>query len=486
MVTTRRQSKDFEPVELPRVTHQKRKRSNDAAPLPSTAQLPLQPSTKRRKKVKSTAKVDTPPLRVDLTPTAQPKASTRRKAKQPLLDESTEGKVRRPKPQAKNAVRPKAGHTTLNGAPKSAEVGLTLDIDTSDDESSQRPRPAASQDAEDEDADSRYALGPRKKGNTKKPAAPAVRQTAELKFEDDGPVEVDKAEAALAAANNGTLTQSKSLPLGPADGTKINHIGPGIISKVSGQSKHAAKKHAVLPSGVPSRTVMFTILEAIATLSLYKDGTFSVPAEIDPQSRQPYEPLQTGDFLSYPVQGTYHLGALGRYGDHSTPPLPFSLTVPLSEHSIILHTRDISAAEPSKPGLGFSSGLPTRPQARTVRRPNNYCFTWGKHRGRRMDSVPITYLRSIYNSDEYHADPKLQQAFADLYPKGLYESEAESFTFEKGGFKGKRFDEVPKSYLWGLLRKMNEGEQLGGKKGRGRLERALEVWEKGQLDFTKD
>jgi uncharacterized protein (DUF3820 family) len=210
----------------------------------------------------------------------------------------------------------------------------------------------------------------------------------------------------------------------------------------------------------------------------------SVPAEVDAQSRQPYEPVQTGEYLSYPVKGTYHLGSIGRYGVASAPSLPFSLTVPLSEHALIRHGQESRTASPSRHGLGFDRALLSRPKSVATRRPNNYCFSFGKYKGRRMDSVPIEYLRSIRDGDEYYGDERLQQAFEDLYPKGLYESEAESYTFEKGGFKGKRLDEVPKTYLWSLVRKANDSKLP--KKGKGRLERALELWEKQQLDFTKD
>lgn len=490
MVTTRRQSKDFEPVEIPLVKHQKRKRNNDAEPTPSIAQPPKKPLTKRRKKVKSTAKADKPPVRTAPAPAKPAKAARARLPKKSASASGAEDTAHRQISRTDDAVQPKTGHIT--GLWKAAALNLTQDSDSSADDRAQRPHPVASRDADDEEADSRYALGSRRKDKVNKIATPVARQTAELKFEDDGLEEVDKAEVAIAGLSKSKeasrhSTKRNGVPLKLVNDTKTHRARPEAVSQTNGQQKRGTEqKKAVPPPGVPSRTVMFTILEAIEALALYKDGTLSVPSEIDPQSRQPYEPLQTGDFLSYPVKGIYRLGALGRFGNDIKPSPPFSLTVPLSEYSIVHNTRDITTAESSRHGLGFASIPPTRSQASAVRRPNNYCFTWGKYRGRRMDSVPITYLRSILNSNEYNADAKLQQAFVDLYPKGLYESEAESYTFEKGGFKGKRLDEVPKSYLWGLLRKMNEGEAVGGKKGRGRLERALEVWEKGQLDLTRD
>ena len=491
MVTTRRQSKDFEPIELPRSTRQKRRLSNDATPATSTAQPPNQPSSKRRKKVKSTAKVDTPPVLAGYKPAVPPKTSSTRKTKQSWPAKATLGKTYEQKPQGKDTVRPMPSLVGLHRMRKPADVELIENSDPSDNELTQRSQqPVVSRDTDDEDADSRYALGSKQKGKARKLAAPAARRTAELNFEEDGLEEVDKAKVVVADASVMASKQNKPLARLPSlndNGSMVKRTGPEVTHQVNGRGKSGViQKKAVPYSGARSKIVMFTIVEAIATLSLYKDGTMSVPTEVDPQSRQPYESLQTGEFLSYPVKGTYHLGALGRYGSNATYSLPFSLTVPLSEHSIIQHTHDTSIAEPSRQGLGFASTFTSRPQAPLVRRPNNYCFTFGKFRGRRMDTVPITYLRSIFDSDEYHADTKLQQAFTDLYPKGLYESEAESYTFEKGGFKGKRLDEVPKAYVWGLVRKMDKGESVGGKKGRGRLERALEVWEKGQLDLTQD
>ena len=491
MVTTRRRSKQLEqppalPLALPPAAPPKRKRSNDSAP--SAAQPPNQPSTKRRKRVKSTAKVDTPPVPSEAAPPA-PAAVKRGKPRNAVHLDNKPRKHR-----ARSFAQPKANDTNRYGPQQSAPMDLTNDNDDSDDnddlsenDTSRRPQPAASQDADDEDVDSRYTLGSKSKDAPKKNAISKARRTAELNYEEDGLEEVDKAKIAVANASTRTLPLNEGP--GSAPWTPINSVtklGKVKAQQANGRGADLAYKRNLPPSNVPCKIVMYTIAEAIAALLLYRDGTMSAPAEIDTVSRQPYEALQTGEYLSYPVKGTYHLGALGRYGIDALSPTPFSLTVPLSEHCFIQTTPDTSTAEPSRAGLGFSSTLPNRPKGPLVRRPNNYCFTFGKYRGRRMDSVPVEYLRSIYNSDDYHNDAKLQQAFADLYPKGLYESDAESYTFEKGGFKGKRLDEVPKSYLWGLLRKKTDGGEVGGKKGRGRLERALEVWEKGQLDLTKD
>ncbi len=488
MVTTRRQSKEFEAIELPAVAHRKRKRSDDAVLAPNTAQPPTQSSTKRRKKVKSTAKVDLSAVSVDLAPVASSLLSASTKAKKPLLGKATDRNARTKKAEGKLAVQLKAGANGQAGMLAGANV-VNGGGDSSDDEPAPRSRREASKLLDDEDADSRYTLGSRRKGTTKKRSTSIAQRTAELKFEEDGLEEIDKAQAAVADASNKTTCRDKApdpVPRKRVSDIKANRTAQGVDPDASGQSKGKAKQGEVVPPpGVPSRTVMFTVGEAVQALSLYKNGTMSAPTAIDPQSRQPYEPLQTGEFLAYPVKGTYHLGALGRYGIDTTYSHPFSLTIPLSEHSFIQSTYDTSSAESLRHGLGFSAAS-APPQGPVVRRPNNYCFTFGRYRGRRMDSVPISYLRSIFNSDEYHNDTKLQQAFVDLYPKGLYESEAESYTFEKGGFRGKRFDEVPKSYLWSLLRKKNKGELVGGKKGRGRLKRALELWEKEQLDLTKD
>lgn len=498
MVTTRRQSKDFESIEPPADVQRKRKRSNDAAPVPSTPQPPSQPSTKRRKKVKSTAKISTPSVHPQPAASVPSGASTPPAV--PPAKAGTNGiSVKRAEHKAhgqkilKSGDRPpKRSKTRANEKRKLVEKDPATDDDSSEDNSTRQPHPAASRGTDsgddDEDTDSRYALGSKRKGKLNKPTAPSARRTAEFRFEEDGLEEIDKAEAAIAGTSNRNKQKHQKSGVLPSltpinAGAKANDNT--LEQTQSGKGKIRQTK-VIPPPGVPAKLVMFTVAEAIAALPLYKDGTMSVPAAIDLQTRQPYPPLQTGESLSYPVRSKYHLGALGRYGiDAATSP-PFSLTVPLSEHSYIQDTPSASATESSRHGLGFDSTLATRSRAPAVRRPNNYCFTFGRFRGRRMDSVPITYLRSIYNSDDYHNDAKLQQAFADLYPKGLYESEAESFTFEKGGFKGKRLDEVPKSYVWGLIRKKNKGDLVGGKKGRGRLERALEVWDKEQLDLTQD
>ena len=495
MVTTRRQSKTIDPRALPPVAPPKRKRSDDATPAQSAAQAPNQPSTKRRKKMKSTAKVASPAG----APVDPVKASDTKK----VLSKTAERKARKQKAQVRMTAQSGRTGTARSNAQKSTPLDLTND-DSSEDEAPRPPRPAVSQDAYDEGADSRYTIGSKGKGRTRKTAATSARRTAELQFEEDGVEEIDKAQVAVADASNRTSTQKRTA--GPVSWTPINESS--VVKKdkadtsqasreaagktkekppqlsVSGKGKNKLQRK-VPPAGFPSKVVMFTIAEAIAALSLYKDGTMSLAAEIDPESRQLYAPLRTGEYLSYPVKGNYHLGALGHYGVDVAAVPPFSLTVPLSEHSFIESTTVTSIAAPSRHGLGFTA-LPARPKASSVRRANNYCFTFGRYRGRRVDSVPIAYLRSIFEGGEYYADAKLQQAFADLYPKGLYESETESFVFEKGGFKGKRLDEVPKSYVWGLIRKKGEGVDVGGKKQRKALERALEVWEKKQLDLTRD
>lgn len=499
MVTTRRQSKTIDPPALPPVAPPKRKRDDDATPAQAAAQTPNQPSTKRRKKVKSTAKIDSPAAGpADPGPAAETK-------KKPA-SKTAKRKAGKQKAEARTATQPRRTGTAGSSLPKPAPQNVTNE-ESSEDEAPRPPRPAASQDAVDDDADSRYTIGSKRKGKPKKPAAPIARQTAELQFEEDGIEEVDKAQVAVADASNRASTQIRKP--GPVGWTPINErsvvkkdetdlpqssgkaanktIGNPPRACASGTSKNKLVLRKVPPTGVPCKVVMFTITEAIAALSLYKDGAMSMAAEIDPESRQPYAPLQTGEYLSYPVKGNYHLGALGRYGVDAASVPPFSLTVPLSEYSFIESSTVTStdADAPSRHGLGFAA-LPAQPKAPSVRRPNNYCFTFGRYRGRRVDSVPITYLRSIFEGDEYYADAKLQQAFADLYPRGLYESETDSFVFEKGGFKGKRLDEVPKSYVWSLIRKKAEGVEVGGKKGRKALERALEVWEKKQLDLTRE
>lgn len=497
MVTTRRQSKTIDPPALPSVPLAKRKRDDDATPAQAAAQTPNQPSIKSRKKVKRTAKMESP---VAAPTNPRPAVGTKTKP----ASKTAKRKAGKQKTTARTAAQPRSNGTADSSPPEPAPRKASNE-ESSDDEAPPPPRPAASQDADDDDADSRYTIGSKRKGKLRKPAAPTTRQTAELQFEEDGIEEVDKALVAVADASNRASTQREKpervgwMPnnersVVKKDATGLLHcrgkaanktIGNPPRASASGTSKNKPVLRKMPPAGIPSKVVMFTIAEAIAALPLYKDGTMSMAAEIDPESRQPYAPLHTGEHLSYPVKSNYHLGALGRYGIDAASVMPFCLTVPLSEHSFIESSTVTSTAAPPRHGLGFTA-LTAQTKAPSVRRSNNYCFTFGRYRGRRVDSVPITYLRSIFEGDEYYADAKLQQAFADLYPRGLYESETDSFVFEKGGFKGKRLDEVPKSYVWSLIRKKAEGVEVGGKKSRKALERALEVWEKKQLDLTRE
>ncbi|KAG9200588.1 hypothetical protein G6514_006931 [Epicoccum nigrum] len=496
MVTTRRQSKDFEPVELsivPRPDRKgKRKRSNTAAPAlnadANAPQLPSQPSAKRTRKVKvkSTAKTGVAPEPAQPTlPAAQPSTT-----KIPASTKSAERKTRRARARAKEMNATKFG-ANQQGAKRSASVDLTMETDSSDDEPPRQIHPAASReyDVENDDADSRYTLGPRRKEKKRKPAPAIARQTAELKFEEDGLEEVDKANVAVTSINKRTAKQAEGIVSLPSTTVNDNNMaGHNTIKPSRKENNNKGQKKTSFTSGAPSKLVMFTVAEAVEALTLYKDGTMYGPAAIDPQSHQPYSPLRTGETHSYPVKGTYHLGALGRYGIDTTPTLPFALTVPLSEHSMIQTTHSASIGEPLRRGLGFATALAQRPGAPASRRPNNYCLPFGRYRGRRVDSVPISYLQSIYGTDEYYSDTKLLQAVSDLYPNGLFESAVERFTLESGGFKGKRLDEVPKSYVWGLLRKMHRGGKKGEGEGEGetRLQSALEAWERAQLDLTRD
>lgn len=490
MVTTCRQPKDLEPVELsvPRPNRNgKRKRSNNAAPAPNQ-QLPSQPSAKRPRKVKSTAKTGLAPEPTQPTPRLQPAAQPSTE-KIPASTKSAERKARKARAKAKKMDATKPG-AIQRGGKRSAPVDLTMENDSSDEDPLQ-PFPDTApldSDDDDDDADSRYALGPRQRDKKRKPAPIMARQTAELKFEEDGLEEVDKANVVVASKDKSTVNQDKGISFLPLNTVKSTNMGGhNAINSSRKENSHKGQKKASFTPGAPSWLVMFTVAEAVEALALYKDGTVYGPAAIDPQSRQPYEPLRTGETLSYPVKGTYHLGALGRYGLDTTPALPFALTVPLSEHSMMQTTHSASIGEPSRRGLGFDTALTIRSGPPAARRSNNYCLPFGRYRGRRVDSVPISYLQSIYGSDEYYSDTKLLQAVSDLYPNGLYESDAESFTLESGGFKGKRLDEVPKSYVWGLLRQVNQGGVAGRKKeGKTRLERALEAWERRQLDLTRD
>ena len=482
MVTTRRQSKDFEPVELT-VPHpsrnSKRKRSNNTA---NATQLPSQPLAKRPRKVKSTAKIGIAPEPAQPTPRLQPVAQPSTE-KTPASSKSAERRARKAKARAKEMGATKSGRNR-RGAKRSAP--------DSSDEGPPQPYPVTTPldpyyDDDDDDADSRYALGPGRKVKKRMPAPTMARQTAELKFEEDGLEEVDKADVAMASKR--TVQQDKGIVLLPSTTVNSTNMGAhNAINPSRTENSNQGPKKASFTSGRPSKSVMFTVAEAVEALSLYKDGTINGPAAIDPESRQPYAPLRTGETPSYPVKGTYHLGAIGRYGVDTPPTLPFALTVPLAEHSAPQTTHPASTGDLSRRGLGFNPSLPLRPGPPATRRPNNYCLPFGRYRGRRVDSVPLSYLQTLSESAEFHQDAKLQQAVRDLYPRGLYESEAESFRFESGGFKGRRLDEVPKSYVWGLLRDLRLEGRLGGWKGEAEtgLEKALVMWEKRQLDLTRE
>ncbi|KAF1346314.1 hypothetical protein EJ07DRAFT_160558 [Lizonia empirigonia] len=423
MVTTRRQSKTIEPPALPPVAPPKRKRKDDAAPAPSAVQPPSQPSSKRRRKGKDSANghMTTGPFASTLTEPVAKKVKLSKKDRTAAQRAQKQGKE-----SGAEVVQPPRAGADCTSLRQHAQVDLTNadDDSSSGDEAIRRRRlqPAVPRDADDDEADSRYALSSRREGKAKRLRAPTKRRTAELKFEEDGLEEVDKADAAVANVRQRPSTQAKKCL--PSPSTLVNDVVPGRLDEgpaplASKKGKNKVKRKVVSALGRPSKVVMFTAIEAIAALSLYQGGTMSIPAKIDPHSRQPYASLQTGEHLSYPVKGTYHLGSTGRYCiDTVPPPLPFALTVPLSEHSFIQHGLVDSATSPPRHGLGFADTISARSKVPSLRRPNNYCFTFGKYKGRRMDSVPIEYLRSICDGDEYYNDAKLQQAFKDLYPKG--------------------------------------------------------------------
>lgn len=241
-------------------------------------------------------------------------------------------------------VQPPRAVADCNSLRHHAQVDLTnVDDDSSSgDEAIRRRRlqPAVPRDADDDEADSRYALNSRREGKAKRLKEPTKRRTAELKFEEDGLEEVDKADHAVANVRQRASTQAKKCL--PSPSPLVNDVVSGRLDEghaplASKRRENKVKRKVVSALGRPSKVVMFTAIEATEVLSLYQGGTMSIPAKIDPHSRQPYPSLQTGERLSYPVKGTYHLGSTGRYGIDTVPP-PLPLRIDCTIIRTLLHS----------------------------------------------------------------------------------------------------------------------------------------------------
>ena len=254
MVTTCRQPKDLEPVELsvPRPNRNgKRKRSNNAAPAPNQ-QLPSQPSAKRPRKVKSTAKTGLAPEPTQPTPRLQPAAQPSTE-KIPASTKSAERKARKARAKAKKMDATKPG-AIQRGGKRSAPVDLTMENDSSDEDPLQ-PFPDTApldSDDDDDDADSRYALGPRQRDKKRKPAPIMARQTAELKFEEDGLEEVDKANVVVASKDKSTVKQDKGISFLPLNTVKSTNMGGhNAINSSRKENSHKGQKKASFTPGAP-------------------------------------------------------------------------------------------------------------------------------------------------------------------------------------------------------------------------------------------
>jgi hypothetical protein len=77
---------------------------------------------------------------------------------------------------------------------------------------------------------------------------------------------------------------------------------------------------------VTSPTVICTPAEAIATLVRFKNKK-------DTPSKLQHDSVPTGEFLSYPIKCTYHLGGSGRYVDS---PVATSFTKPNGQGDFVL------------------------------------------------------------------------------------------------------------------------------------------------------
>jgi hypothetical protein len=113
-------------------------------------------------------------------------------------------------------------------------------------------------------------------------------------------------------------------------------------------------------------SVMFTLSEAKLAIDRARRGASFL-------SNPPYT-LQTGEYLPFPVTRSYHLGAMGRYGN-----------------TIVRH-----------PSGTFDEHL------------NDYVLDWGTYFGKRINEVPRTYIESVLVS------PRLTQLLEEH--RGLREA----------------------------------------------------------------
>lgn len=143
--------------------------------------------------------------------------------------------------------------------------------------------------------------------------------------------------------------------------------------------------------------VMFTPTEAVHVLARMGEGKAS-------HARPPYT-LRTGEYISFPVTMSYHLGGMGRYD--STP------SQVGAEHSDQTVTRDREFAPPKAPRSMlrnsnqevFQDGKATQrqPVHGMLTAAANYVFDWGTNYGKSIHEVGRLYIASIL------ASPRLAQ-----------------------------------------------------------------------------
>ncbi|CAO2655306.1 Nn.00g103700.m01.CDS01 [Neocucurbitaria sp. VM-36] len=209
---------------------------------------------------------------------------------------------------------------------------------------------------DESESDSRYIQGRRKPGQSKRSVRSAPQLSEELPVQEQ---EQDIQPEVCISHNTGSA--HLQAPTVQDDRHDFLHdIGADHQKQTEKEAKAPIKhwrkdrkkggkrSHALESEKVERGSIMFTAAEAIAALAQVRDDPKSIPAIT-------YD-LPTGSSLNYPVQRSYHLGAMGRY----------------------------------KAAVVESS-------------PHKYIFDWGAYSGKRITEVPQDYIEQIL------ASPRLEQ-----------------------------------------------------------------------------
>ncbi|KAF1847082.1 uncharacterized protein K460DRAFT_53213 [Cucurbitaria berberidis CBS 394.84] len=183
---------------------------------------------------------------------------------------------------------------------------------------------------EDDEAesDSRYALSRRQPGQARKTVRPAPQVNSELLMEEQEEnfqpqIRVTKKAGAVSSKQNvnqderhdslhdidvNHQKQTKKQKKATSKQKKAleKQEEKKLLKQRKADKKHEKKAHDLVKEKTQSRAVMFTVAEAITALEQAKNDPTSIPTIA-------YD-LPTGACLTYPVQRSYHLGAMGRYG----------------------------------------------------------------------------------------------------------------------------------------------------------------------------